>query len=174
MSFCGARLLVAVACAAIPATSWAQQPNAILAHSTEALLAAQRSALVQIAPEPRVDGAGVTRVTACVSVNRGGQEFAADTGTLAVLSIPGRHAVIPRDCPRTYAMALYSTDHPPRGWIDPYYISVTRVSASDTTTLVISIDVTQDVRTKSYRCDTRRSAAAWKAECRLVGSRAGE
>ena len=167
-----ARFLFAALCLLAPAIVHGQSPNAILGFTNAELIEAQRRALLAIAPEPSVDNAGETRVTACVSVNRGGQEFAADSETLAMLSIPGRQAVIPRDCPRTYTMELYSTDRAPRGWIDPYYMSVTRVSAADTATLVISVEVTQHIRTKLYRCETSRAADSWKAECKFVGSRA--
>ena len=164
---CVALLLIA------PITLPSQSPNAILKYSTTELLDAQRSALLQLAPEPRVNDTGVSRVTACVSVNRGGQEFAADSATLATLEIPGRRAVIPRDCPQTYAMAMYTTERAPRGYIDPYYMNVTDVSAPSTTKLVILIDVTQDIRTKSYRCTVTRNSTSWRSECELYATSAG-
>ena len=162
------------ALAAAPLLLGAQSPNAILNYSTAELLEAQRSALIQVAPEPRVDDGGLSRVTVCVSVNRGGQEFAADSATLAALDIPGRRAVIPRDCPQTYTMAMYTTDRPPRGNIDPYYMNVTRLSAPSDTKLLLLIDVSQDIRTKSYRCTVTRNRPSWRAECELSGTRAGQ
>ena len=152
----------------------AQSPNAILKYSTAELLDAQRSALVQVAPEPRVTDAGLSRVTVCVSINRGGQEFSADSATLATLDLPGRRAVMPRDCPRTYAMAMYTTERPPIGYIDPYYMKVARVSAPSDTKLLMLIDVSQDVRTKSYRCTVTRNGASWRSECELYATSAGQ
>ena len=152
----------------------AQSPNAILKYSTGELLDAQRSALVQLAPEPRVDGTGLSRVTVCVSISRGGQEFSADSATLATLDIPGRRAVIPRDCPPTYAMAMYTTERPPIGYIDPYYMKVARVSAPSDTTLLMLIDVSQDIRTRSYRCAVTRNGSSWRSECELYAKSAGQ
>ena len=157
-----------------PAVLSAQPPNAILKYSTAELLDAQRSALLRLAPEPRVDITGISRVTVCVSVNRGGQEFAADSATLATLDIPGRRAVIPRDCPPTYTMAMYTTDRAPRGYIDPYYMNVTRISAPSDAKFLVLIDVTQDIRTKSYRCTVIRDASSWRSECELYATGAGQ
>ena len=159
---------------AAPALVQAQIPNAILKYSTAQLLDAQRSALVELAPAPLVDNAGLSRVTVCVSVNRGGQEFSADSVTLAALDIPGRRAVIPRDCPQTYTMAMYTTERAPRGYIDPYYMSVPRVSAQGETKLVLLIDVSQDIRTKSYRCTVTRNGSSWRSECELYATSAGQ
>lgn len=164
----------AIAVAAVTFSAEAQSPNAILAYSTAELLEAQRGALLQLAPEPRIDNSGIGRVTVCVSVNRGGQEFSADSATLATLDIPGRRAVIPRDCPQTYAMAMYTTDHAPRGYIDPYYLKVTRVSALSDATLLMLIDVTQDIRTKSYRCTVARNGSSWRSECEQYATSAGQ
>jgi len=160
--------------ATVPAVLFAQSPNAILEYSAAELLDAQRSALLQLAPEPRVDDAGLSRVAVCVSINRGGQEFAADSVTLATLEIPGRRAVIPRDCPQTYTMAMYTTDRAPRGYIDPYYMSVTHISAASDAKLSMSIDVTQDIRTKSYRCTVTRNASSWRSACELFATSAGQ
>jgi hypothetical protein len=175
MSLRRTRLAVAlIAVTALARKGEAQSHNAILEYSPAGLLEAQRSALLQLAPAPRVDGAGIGRVSLCVSVNRGGQEFAADSTTLARLEIPGRRAVIPRDCPQTYAMAMYTTERAPRGYIDPYYMNVTDVSAPSTTKLVILIDVTQDIRTKSYRCTVTRNSTSWRSECELYATSAGQ
>jgi hypothetical protein len=152
----------------------AQSPNAILGYSTSDLLDAQRYALLQVAPEPRVDDAGTSRVAVCVSVNRGGQEFSADSATLAMLDIPGRRAVIPRDCPQTYTMAMYTTERAPLGYIDPYYMNVTRISAPSDSTLLMLIDVTQDIRTKSYRCTVMRNGSSWRSACELYATSAGQ
>ena len=167
-------LPIAAALFAIPAVLRGQTPNGILKYSTADLLDAQRSALIQLAPEPRVDDAGLSRVTVCVSVSRGGQEFSADSATLAALDIPGRRAVIPRDCPQTFTMAMYTTDRAPRGYIDPYYMNVTRVSAPSDTKLLMLIDVTQDIRTKSFRCTATRNGPSWRSECELVATSAGQ
>jgi len=165
-------VLVAVAGATLDAH--AQSPNAILKYSIAELLDAQRSALIELAPAPIVDNAGLSRVTVCVSVNRGGQEFSADSLTLATLDIPGRRAVIPRDCPQTYTMAMYTTEPAPRGYIDPYSMNVTGVSAQGDSTLLMLIDVSQDIRTKSYRCTVTRNGTSWRSGCALYATSAGQ
>jgi hypothetical protein len=167
-------VVVVVASTAFGIGARAQSPNAILAYSTAELLEAQRSALLRVAPEPRVDNAGLGRITVCVSINRGGEEFSADSATIATLDLPGRRAVIPRDCPQTYTMAMYSTDRAPPGYIDPYYMNVTHISAPSDTTLVMLVDVTQDIRRKSYRCTVTRNAASWRSECELYSTSAGQ
>lgn len=175
MRRCRSRVAVAVIAVAVFAfKAAAQTPSAILKYSTADLLDAQRSALIQLAPEPRVDDAGLSRVTVCVSVSRGGQEFAADSTTLATLDLPGRRAVIPRDCPQTYTMAMYTTDRAPHGYIDPYYMSVTRVAAPSDTKLLMSVDVTQDIRKKSFRCTVSRNGSSWRSECELHTTSAGQ
>ena len=166
--------IIAAAVATFAIEVDAQSPNAILAYSTTELLEAQRAALVQLAPEPLVDSAGASRITVCVSVNRGGQEFSADSLTLAALDIPGRRALIPKHCPQTYVMAMYNTDRAPRGYIDPYYMSVTRISAPNDTRLVMMIDVTQDIRTTSYRCTATRDKSSWHSECEIYATSAGQ
>ena len=166
--------MVVLLLAAVAIDADGQSPNAILRYSTTELLEAQRRALVRLAPEPRVDDSGASRVVVCVSIDRGGQPFAADSATLVMLDIAGRRAVIPRDCPPTYVMAMYTTERAPRGYIDPYYMSVTRIAAPSDSELVVSIDVTQDIRTKSYRCIVKRNGPAWRSECELYATSAGQ
>jgi hypothetical protein len=144
-----------------------REPSAILLFSNRELLDAQRSALAALAPQPIEDSLGRPRVTVCLTINRGGADFAADSATLGALELPGRRAVIPRDCPPTYVMMMYNTTPRPSGYIDPYIMDVTRVIAWSAEILVMQIDVTHETATDSYRCWMTRGAPASATTCRL-------
>ena len=149
-----------------------REPAAILLFTNRALLDAQRAALAALAPQPILDSLGRPRVTVCLTINRGGAEFAADSATLAALEAPGRRAVIPRDCPATYVMLMYNTTPRPPGYIDPYVMDVTRVFAWSADVLVLQIDVTHETATDSYRCWVTRGALA-SPTCRPFGHSVG-
>jgi protein TonB len=141
-------------------------PEAILLFNNRELLAAQRNAFAVIAPAPLTDSAGRPRVTMCLTINRGTQEFAADTATLRALAAPGRRATIPRDCPPTYAMKMYDTQPAPPGYIDPYIMSVSSISAWNADILLTEVEVSQAAATTSYRCWATRGTPAWRTTCR--------
>jgi hypothetical protein len=143
-----------------------REPSAILLFTNRELLDAQRGALAALAPQPIQDSLGKPRVTVCLTINRGGAAFAADSGTLAALDAPGRRAVIPRDCPPTYVMMMYDTTPRPPGYIDPYIMDVTRVIAWSADILVMQIDVTHETATNSYRCWMTRGVPASTTTCR--------
>ena len=71
-------------------------------------------------------------------------------------------------------MAMYTTDRAPSGYIDPYYMNVTRISAPSDAKLLVLIDVTQDIRTRSFRCTVTRNGSSWRSECELYATSAGQ
>jgi hypothetical protein len=144
------------------------EPGAILLFTTGELLDAQRQVLRTLAPKPIADSLGKPRVTVCLSINRGGQDFAADTTTIAALEAPGRRVVIPLDCPKTYTMALYDPGRRPPGYIDPYIMEVPRVIGWSADTIVMQIDISHEAAVASYRCAATRDAAAWRSTCRKL------
>lgn len=144
----------------------ARDVDAIVRYTNAELLEAQRAALIAIAPEPVIGDRGQSRVTVCLTINRGTQEDAADAKTLAALTTTGRRAVIPRDCPYTYVRMVYDPKRrPPPGYIDPYIMTVNRVAAWNADVLVIQIDVEQGTRTDSYRCWPTRGQGTWHVRC---------
>jgi len=140
-------------------------------HFTEQdLLDAQRSALLTLAPAPVTDSTGRPRVTVCLTL-RGDPVRVADTATLRALTQPGRRAVVPRDCPRTYvSMVYHPARRPPPGWIDPYYMTVTRLEPWSSTIALVNVDVSQGTGTSFYRCVVTRDGSSWRAACRHHGS----
>lgn len=150
-----------------------REPNAIVRFTNRELLDAQRAALALLAPQPLADSAGRPRVTVCLTINRGGQGFAADSASLAALEMPGRRAVIPRDCPPTYTMMIYDPRRAPPGYIDPYIIDVVRVTAWNANIILMAIDVSHQTATTSYRCWATRSGGSWRPECRRSSSVVG-
>jgi hypothetical protein len=144
------------------------EPGAILLFSNGDLLDAQRHVLRTLAPAPITDSLGRPRVTLCLSINRGGQDFAADSVTIAALEAPGRRVVIPLDCPKTYAMALYDPQRRPPGYIDPYIVEVPRVIGWTADTIVMRIDISHEATQTSYRCAATRDGAAWRSTCRRL------
>ena len=139
--------------------------GAILAFSTDELFAAQRFVLVSLAPVPVADSLGNPRITMCVSHIRGGQDEAADPETLRALTVPGRRAVIPRDCPQPFAGRLYDMTRPPRGWIDPYIVTPVQLDAWTRDVLVIDVVVEHEWTTQMYRCAAMRSGGTWRTKC---------
>lgn len=136
------------------------------------LLDAQRATLVSLAPRPIADSAGRPRVTVCLTVIRDGLAVPGDSAALAALNAPGRRAVVPRDCPRTYASMIYDPKkRTPPGWIDPYAMVVTHVVPWNAETVLIGAEVEQGTGTLLYRCTVTRDAAAWRPACRHHGGR---
>ena len=144
------------------------QPDAITSFTAAELLEVQRQVLRLLAPAPAVDSAGDARVTLCVNVSRGSQEDAADSGTLAALSAPGRRAVIPRDCPKSYSGMLWTQERPPKGYVDPYAMTVARLGAWNTTVLVMRIDVAQGAGMRAYQCWAQRGTPTWRTQCKRI------
>ena len=150
-----------------------REPGAIVKLSNDELMDAQRTVLVLLAPQPLTDSLGRARVVVCLTRIRGGQEEAADEETLRLLTAPGRRAVIPRDCPRPFAGRLWDTTRPPRGWIDPYNVTPTRVDAWTSNVLVVDVEVSQAGATHEHRCTVTRASAGWRAKCVETGVRFG-
>ena len=150
-----------------------RESSAIVQFTNGELLDAQRSILAQLVPPPIQDSLGRPRVTVGLTINRGGQDVAADSTTLAALEVPGRHMVIPRDCPVTYEMLMYDTRRRPPGYIDPYIMEVPRVMAWSTAVLLIQVDVTHPTTTTTYRCWATRGAPSWRPTCRRFRSTSG-
>ena len=148
-----------------------RHPGAILQFSNEELFAAQRAALLALAPEPTADSVGRPRITMCVSRVRGGQEEAADDETLRVLTLPGRRAVIPRDCPRPFTGRLWDTTRRPPGWIDPYIMTPARVDAWTRDVLVVDVIVEHAGMAHEHRCALTRTASLWRPKCVDTGVR---
>jgi TonB family protein len=149
------------------------EPGAILLFTNGELLDAQRHVLRTLAPKPIADSLGGPRVTVCLSINRGGQDFAADSTTIAALEMPGRHVVIPLDCPKTYAMAMYDTQQRPAGYIDPYIVEVPRVIGWSADTIVMQIDILHEAALVSYRCAATRDGRVWRSTCRQLRTPVG-
>ena len=144
------------------------EPGAILLFTTGELLDAQRHVLRTLVPKPIADSLGRPRVTVCLSINRGGQDFAADTTTISALEAPGRRVVIPLDCPKTYAMAMYDPGRRPPGYIDPYIVEVPRVIGWSADTIVMQVDISHEASLTSYRCAATRDGTAWRSTCRQL------
>jgi hypothetical protein len=149
------------------------EPAAIVRFSNRELLDAQRGALALVAPPPLADSLGRPRVTICLTINRGGQGFAADSATLAGLAVRGRAVVIPRDCPPAYVMRMYDTRRAPPGYNDPYLVDVVRVSAWNADILLMEIDVAHANATTTFRCWATRAGTGWRPACRLYRSAVG-
>ena len=147
-----------------------QDPAAASSFSPADLLDAQRTTLVSVAPDPIGDSAGRPRVTVCLTVIRDGLSVPGDSATLAALAAPGRRAVIPRDCPRTYAGMIYDPKkRAPSGWIDPYAMVVTHVIPWNAETVLIRAQVVQGTGSYVYRCAVTRESASWRPACRRFG-----
>jgi len=141
-----------------------REPGASLQFTNAELLDAQRAVLVALAPAPMVDSAGRSRVTVCLTRERGDQE--GDTALLQALTVPGRRAVILRDCPRTYARMPLDLEHrPPPGWIDPVVMSVARVDEWTASIVVLDVGVSQGTGTHKYRCAATRDPSGWRTDC---------
>jgi hypothetical protein len=127
------------------------QDSAAAARFTQSdLVDAQRTTLLTLAPAPIADSAGRARVTVCLTMIRDGLRVPGDSATLSALAAPGRRAVVPRDCPRTYASMVYDPmKRAPRGWIDPYPMVVTRLVPWNAETVLIVVEVAQGTEHRS-------------------------
>jgi len=147
-----------------------REPGAILQFTNAQLLDAQRAVLLALAPAPMVGSAGRSRVTVCLTRERGDPQ--GDTALLQALTVPGRRAVILRDCPRTYATMILDLEHrPPPGWIDPVVMSVTRVDGWTSSIVVLDVGVSQGTGTHKYRCAATRDLSGWRTDCALMWAR---
>jgi TonB family protein len=143
-----------------------RDPNAGSHFNADELLAAQRTALLSTAPAPLTDRRGRPRVTVCVTTVDGGAT--ADSATLVALSAPGRRAVTPRQCPRTYGGMVLRSDRP-RGWIDPWIMSIKRVLPWSTEVVAVTVEVWQGAAGDTYRCWVSRSVGS-NSTCRRIRS----
>ena len=150
-----------------------RDPGAILRFSNEELFAAQRAVLLTLAPEPSADSVGKARVVMCLSRMRGGQEEAADDEMLRALTLPGRRAVIPRDCPQPFTGRLWDTTRPPPGWIDPYIMTPVHLDVWTRDVLIVDVIVDQASMAREYRCSVARSSSGWRTKCVDNGVRPG-
>ena len=115
----------------------------------------QRQAFLHLAPPGQVDARGEPRVAVCLTMLEGGRPMPADTSTLRMLATVGRRAVVPKDCPRTYASESMVYDpkrrRAPPGWIDPTRLVVTAVEPWDRRYVLVEVDVGQG-DPNGYRC----------------------
>ena len=136
------------------------------------LVDAQRTTLLTLAPAPIADWAGRARVTVCLTMIRDGLQVPGDSAALSALAAPGRRAVVPHDCPRTYASMVYDLgNRAPRDWIDPYAMVVTQLVPWNAETVLIVVEVAQGTGASLYRCTVTRDATAWRPACRHFGGR---
>jgi TonB family protein len=142
-----------------------RDPGAILRFSNEELFAAQRAVLLALAPEPIADSTGKARVVMCLSRIRGGQEEAADDEMLRALTLPGRRAVIPRDCPQPFTGRLWDATRAPPGWIDPYIMTPVHLDAWTHDVLIVDVIVDHASVAREYRCSVARSSSGWRPKC---------
>ena len=142
-----------------------REPNAAARYSEGDLLAAQRAVLLTVAPMPVADPKGRPRVTACVTIILAGAKQPADSTTLDAVSAPGRRAVVPKNCPRTYASMIYDPDRrPPKGWIDPSAMVVDRVYPWNDDIVAVAVLVSQGTVTDHHLCSASRSRG-WRVTC---------
>jgi hypothetical protein len=155
----------------------ARAPN--VKFSRDELLAAQRAVLAAVAPAPAQPGfSDVSIVTLCVSIRRDAVSAPADVETLRGLLRPGRRAVAPRDCPRTYSSMVNVVDSlgnpmnpAPPGWVDPYSLSVSDVEGWARDLVLVSGEVGHATGERGFVCRVKRVASQWTAECQRTWSR---
>jgi hypothetical protein len=148
------------------------------ARSTDELAAAQRSVTVLLANEVRADSITTPEITLCIAFRRDGRSVPADSVTLAMTSRSGRRAVAPDHCPRTYDSMIATLDSSgrpidarPRGWIDPYRLTVTSIESRSRDLMVIAVDVTHGMAGHRFQCTTRRrEVESWSATCNRTAS----
>lgn len=146
--------------------------------SRNELLAAQRAALAAVAPPPAEPGfsePGI--VTLCVSIQRDSATVPADPETLRSLVRPGRRAVVPHDCPRTYESMAAIVDSlgnpvhpPPPGWVDPYGLKITAVEGWARDIVRVAGEVGHGSGRRGFICRMQRMRAVWTAECQRTWS----
>ena len=149
----------------------ARAPN--VKFSRDELLAAQRAVLAAVAPAPAQPGfSDVGIVTLCVSIRRDSVSVPADAETLRSLVRPGRRAVVPRDCPRTYSSMVNVVDSlgnpinpAPRGWVDPYSLSISDVEGWERDLVLVSGEVVHATGEQGFVCRVMRVHSQWTAEC---------
>jgi hypothetical protein len=147
-----------------------RDPLAQKFFSEDDLLAAQRSVLALLARGTLHRDSSWTRApTLCVTVRRESSAKPADTETLRELSIPGRPAVVPKECPRTYVTMIYNAnDRPPKGWVDPFWLTVTEAEGWSRDIVRVWADVHQGTGTDHVRCSVTRDGQAWKTACSVA------
>ena len=132
-----------------------RDPNAGSRFTSNDLLAAQRTALLSVAPAPVTDSRDRPLVTVCVTMMDGAAKQDADSATLAGLTVLGRRAVGPQQCPKTYGGMILRLDRP-KGWVDPYIMTVERVLPWTDDMVAVTIDVWQGAAGDMYRCSVPR------------------
>jgi TonB family protein len=147
----------------------ARDPLAEKFFTEDDLLAAQRSVLALLAQETtHRDSSRTGAVTLCVTVRHEGAARPADAETLRELSSPGRPAVVPKECPRTYGSMIYNpNDRPPKGWVDPFSLTVTEAEGWSRQIVRVWADLHQGTGSEHFRCSVTRDGQAWKAACSL-------
>jgi TonB family protein len=111
----------------------------------------------------------------CVSLGDEGRTISADV--LRALRATHPKVRDPAHCPRTYTSMILEVDSlgkpvlPPKGALDPVWLSATNVRPWARDLFVMRGSVAQGTGTDWYRCQARReqSGRAWTATCELTG-----
>ena len=126
--------------------------------------AAQLAVLRTLAEESQRGKAGQS-ITVCVQLLVGGASVPADAAALGVLTAPGRRAVAPADCPRTYTSMICCAKDQPPGWIDPFRLSITRSQPWIRDVIFIEAERRQGTGTNRYSCEAHRQDGDWLGSC---------
>ena len=85
----------------------------------------------------------------------------------------GRKVVVPKECPPTYGVGVWEVGQtppqPPPGYINPYFVQVTRQQYAGPETAGAAIVAGQAGYNRHYICSTRRYRPhSWRATCRMT------
>jgi hypothetical protein len=84
-----------------------------------------------------------------------------------------RKVVVPKDCPASYGRGAWEVGQtprqPPPGYINPYFVHVTRQQYAGPESAGASLVAGQEGYGRHYICSTRRDRPrSWRATCRLT------
>jgi TonB family protein len=148
-----------------------RDPSAATFFSDDELLEAQRTVLAVLAKGAASHDSSKagTVITLCVTVRRDGAPVPADAQTLRGLETPGRHAVAPGQCPPTYVTMIHdSKGRRPKGWIDPFSLTITDAEGWTRDIVRVWADLHQGTGTAHCRCHVARARSTWAATCAVA------
>lgn len=125
------------------------------------LLEAQRTVLAELARS------ATPGQTLCVEVWQDGESSPADAETLRHLSTRDRRAVVPRECPRTYAnmFAEPGGPQPPPGWIDPLRLRIENVDPLTRNHVGVTAVARRGMGGRREVCAAERGVDGWAIAC---------
>ena len=105
--------------------------------------------------------------TLCVEVRQDGEARPADAETLRQLSNGERRAVVPLECPRTYAKVFAEPGDPQRtaGWIDPLRLHIEKVEPLTRDHVAVTAVVRRGMGGRRDVCAAEREADRWTVAC---------